>query len=272
MKPPAVYKAIAAVTAELSRAGIAKNQTNEQEGWAFRGIDDVYNALSPLLARHKLCILPRILRRDVQLRRQSNGDSVSHVALKVVFDFVSAQDGSRHEVEIWGEGADRADKATNKALASAYKYAAFQVFCIPIAGQVVDGDAETVVLGSASNRSPVLEPVQGWTQWVSDIVDMVGGCQTDEALARIQTTYRGELHLLSSHDAAGYKQVGEAVAALKRKLREPAKSSAMEATDQPERGEPAGTEAGPQASKRRRIRRTAPATTEKETVRVAVPA
>ena len=272
MKPPAVYKAIAAVTAELSRAGIAKNQTNEQEGWAFRGIDDVYNALSPLLAKHKLCILPRILQREVQQRRQSNGDNVSHVALKVAFDFVSAQDGSSHEVEIWGEGADRADKATNKALASAYKYAAFQVFCIPIAGQVVDGDAETVVLGSVSNRPPVLEPVQGWGAWVSDIVDMVGGCQTDEALARIQTTYRGELHMLSSHDAAGYKRIGEAVAALKRKLRAPVKNSVAEAAAAPERGEPSKEKGEPRAPLRRSARQPAPASTAEETAHVAVPA
>ena len=253
MKAPAVYKAIAAVTAELSRAGIAKNQTNEQEGWAFRGIDDVYNALSPLLAKHKLCILPRILERTASQQRQSGGDSVTHVALKVAFDFVSAADGSMHSVEIWGEGADRADKATNKALASAYKYAAFQVFCIPIAGHAVDGDAETIVLGASNRRPPVLEPVQGWSAWVSDIVDMVGGCQSDEALARIQTTYRGELHMLSSHDPAGYKRIGEAVAEQRRKLAKPP-TIAPNLDKPPERSTPP---AGPLAPPGRRRRQNA---------------
>lgn len=249
MKPPAVYKAIAAVTAALSRAGIAKDRTNEQEGWAFRGIDDVYNALSPLLARHKLCILPRILERDVQHRRQGQGDSVCHVALKVEFAFVSAVDGSSHSVEIWGEGTDRADKATNKAMASAYKYAAFQVFCIPVAGQV-DGDAETIKLGAGvagpTNRNTVLEPVQGWAQWAADICDMVKGCQTEEAVYRLQTTYRKELHTLSATDAAQYKLIGEAVAALRQRLAKPDGAAISKAITAPR--PPAHAAASPPAS------------------------
>ena len=33
-------------------------------GYNFRGIDDVYNTISPLLAKHGLCILPRVLARE----------------------------------------------------------------------------------------------------------------------------------------------------------------------------------------------------------------
>ena len=60
-----VYKAINAVQTELSTIGITKDRTNLQgSGYKFRGIDDVYNAISPLLAKHGLCILPRVLTRS----------------------------------------------------------------------------------------------------------------------------------------------------------------------------------------------------------------
>ena len=222
MKPPAVYKAICAITAAFSHAGIAKDRVNEQEGWTFRGIDDVYNALSPLLAKHKLCILPRILERECHHQRQGVGESTCHVALKVAFDFISALDGSCHSIEIWGEGTDRSDKATNKAIAAAYKYAAFQVFCIPIAGHP-DGDAETIQ--SRSKRSGVdvvgLEPVQGWAQWALDFSEMIDGCQTEDALRRLQTTYRRELHSLSATDASRYHQIGDKVAEIRERFAKP---------------------------------------------------
>ena len=57
-----VYHAINKVQADLARVGISKARTNSQgAGYKFRGIDDVFNALSPLLATHGLCILPRML-------------------------------------------------------------------------------------------------------------------------------------------------------------------------------------------------------------------
>ena len=59
-----VYQAINAVQADLSQVGIAKNRTNTQgAGFKFRGIDDVLNALSPLLAKHGLVIIPRVISR-----------------------------------------------------------------------------------------------------------------------------------------------------------------------------------------------------------------
>jgi hypothetical protein len=50
------------------------------------------------------------------------------------FDFVSASDGSKHTVSTFGEAMDSGDKATNKAMSAAYKYAAFQAFAIPTEG------------------------------------------------------------------------------------------------------------------------------------------
>lgn len=52
-------------------------------------------------------------------------------------------DGSIHTVTTYGEAMDSGDKATNKAMSIAYKYAAFQAFCIPTEETAIDADAET---------------------------------------------------------------------------------------------------------------------------------
>lgn len=137
-----VYEAIAAVTADMAKDGISKDRKNQQQGYQFRGIDDVYNALSPMLARHHLCILPRILSRELVERQTMKGGVLFYVTVEAEFDFVSAEDGSKHTVKTFGEAMDSADKATNKAMSAAYKYAAMQAFCIPTEGDN-DADAHT---------------------------------------------------------------------------------------------------------------------------------
>lgn len=135
-----VYKAICAVQSDLAKSGIGKDSTNTYDGYKFRGIDAVYNALSPLLAKHGLCILPRVLSRQQDERVSKKGDPVFYVTVEAEFDFVCAEDGSKHTIKTFGEAMDRGDKATNKAMSAAYKYAAFQAFAIPTEG---DNDADS---------------------------------------------------------------------------------------------------------------------------------
>ena len=136
-----VYKAINAVQKALARTGIAKDRTNTQgAGYKFRGIDDVYNAISPLMAEHGLCILPRMITRVCEERQSKSGGALFYVTIEAEFDFVASEDGSKHTVRTFGEAMDSGDKATNKAMSAAYKYAAFQAFAIPTEA---DNDADS---------------------------------------------------------------------------------------------------------------------------------
>lgn len=135
-----VYQAIAAVMADIGKVGISKDRTSQS--FKFRGIDDVLNALNPLLASHLLVVLPRVISRESVERTTKNGGVLFYVTLLVEFDFVSAVDGSKHTVATYGEAMDSSDKATNKAMSAAYKYACFQAFCIPTEGDN-DADATT---------------------------------------------------------------------------------------------------------------------------------
>jgi hypothetical protein len=146
-----VYKAIAAVIEDMSKIGISKDRKNAQQGYKFRGIDDVYSALSPLLAKHGLCVLPRVMDRTVTEQTTKNGGLLFYTTLKVEFDFVAAEDGSKHTVCTIGEAMDSGDKSSNKAMSAAYKYACFQAFCIPTEGDN-DADAHTHEVAKPDTR------------------------------------------------------------------------------------------------------------------------
>lgn len=150
-----VYQAIASVQAELARSGIGKDSENKFDGYKFRGIDAVYNALSPLLSKHQLCILPRMLSRTCEERQSQKGGALFYVTVEAEFDLVSAEDGSKHTIRTFGEAMDRGDKATNKAMSAAYKYAAFQTFAIPTEG---DNDAD-----NNSHEVDARDPMTGLT-------------------------------------------------------------------------------------------------------------
>jgi hypothetical protein len=127
-----VYACIASVMAELSKVGISKEKFNEQQRFKYRGVDDVMNALAPMLAKAGLLILPRVTKRELVERVSGKGNPLFFTTLEIEYDFVSAEDGSKHTVgPMIGEAMDSGDKSCNKAMAIAYKYVCFQVFCIP---------------------------------------------------------------------------------------------------------------------------------------------
>jgi hypothetical protein len=174
-----VYQAIAAVMADLAKEGIGKDRKNQQQGYSFRGIDDVYNALSPILSRHNLCMLPRMLSRELTERQTQKGNALFYVLVEAEFDLVSSEDGSKHVIRTYGEAMDSADKATNKAMSAAYKYAAMQTFAIPTEG---DNDADTTtheVKNEVGRKSSAQAKRDGDWEALKQEVD---ACATLEAL------------------------------------------------------------------------------------------
>lgn len=136
---PAVYAAINAVMAAIGKTGISKDRKNAQQGYNFRGIDDVYNELNGLLSTHKLLMLPTLVSSEQVERVTKTGGALFYTRIIVQFKLISVQDGSSEVVTVAGEAMDSADKSSNKAQSAAYKYAAMQVFCIPTEG---DNDAD----------------------------------------------------------------------------------------------------------------------------------
>lgn len=137
-----VFKAIAAITGELAKEGIAKNRKNEQQHYNFRGIDDIYKHIAPLIAAHGLTVTPRVQGKTLSERVNKIGTVIFSVTVDVEYEMVSSLDGSRQTARVYGEAMDSGDKATNKAMSAAYKYFCIQTFCIPTEGDN-DADATT---------------------------------------------------------------------------------------------------------------------------------
>ena len=180
-----VYKAINKVQAELAKIGITKSRTNQQGAtYKFRGIDDIFNTVSPLLAEHGLCILPRVLARQCVERITSKGSAIFYVTVEVEFDFVCAEDGSKHTVKTFGEAMDMSDKATNKAMSAAYKYAALQAFAIPTEGDN-DADAHTPEVAARTalpavsiNKTPLTD------NQIADFTLLIGDSASEDELKK----------------------------------------------------------------------------------------
>lgn len=136
-----VTKSICAITAEVG--SIAKNKKNEQQGYSFRGVDDLMNTLHPLFAKYGIFLLPEVLDTKRDERITAKGSALISVVVTVKYHFI-AMDGSEICATIVGEGMDSADKATNKAMTAAFKNVCFQTFCIPTAEVTAsDPDRET---------------------------------------------------------------------------------------------------------------------------------
>ena len=169
-----IYAAIAAVAAQLAKDGISKSRNNAQQGFKFRGIDETLNALAPLLSSHGLVVLPRMLSRELTERQSRNGGVLFSVVVDAEFDFVAVEDGSKHTVKTYGEAMDSGDKATNKAMSIAYKYAVFLGFCVPVEG--MGADADTVVHDVMPTVEEVDEtiPPDGFEKWWKAMESVAG--------------------------------------------------------------------------------------------------
>lgn len=140
---------------------IGKDSKNAQQGFFYRGIDAVYNALNPVMAELGLFICPEILEQRREERTTKSGTALNYSILTIKYT-VYAPDGSNVSCVVIGEGMDSGDKASNKAMSVAMKYAAFQLFMIPTE-ELVDPDSEVhtdVMPKKQANKAPVAASVE----------------------------------------------------------------------------------------------------------------
>ena len=136
---PKIFQAINNVMGDIGAIG--KGKKNATQGFMYRGIDDVMNVLQPLLVKHKIFVCPEVLEQTREERTTKSGGNMLYSILKMRFTFFAA-DGTNIVSTVVGEGMDSGDKASNKAMSVAFKYACFQVFCIPTE-EMKDPDGDT---------------------------------------------------------------------------------------------------------------------------------
>lgn len=171
-----VTKSICAITAEIRALG--KNKKNEQQGYSYRGIDDLMNELHPLFAKYGVFLLPEVIdtRRDERIT--AKGSSLISMTLTVKYHFI-AMDGSEVCATVAGEGMDSADKATNKAMTAAFKNVCIQTFCIPT-NEVIASDPDRETPDASVSAERVIQ-------------EKLIKCKTVKELAEIANTYSGTI-------------------------------------------------------------------------------
>ena len=123
----------------IGKDAVAKDKSGKEQ-YKFRGIDAVYNALNPVMAELGLFVCPEILEQIREERTTQSGGVLKYSVLTIKYTMY-APDGSSISCTVVGEGMDSGDKASNKAMSVALKYAMFQLLMIPTE-EMVDPDAE----------------------------------------------------------------------------------------------------------------------------------
>lgn len=126
---PQIYAALSKVMHDVGHVG--KDRKNPQQGYQFRGIDDVANAVQPAFVTHGVVCVPCVLEREREMVPTKSGGSMASVRLLVEHTFY-ASDGSSVTAVTLGEAMDSGDKASNKAMSAALKYALLETLCIPV--------------------------------------------------------------------------------------------------------------------------------------------
>ena len=203
-----IYEAIPAIMAEIGV--IAKDRTNEAQRYKFRGIDDVYNELHPLLVKHKVFTVPEIMEEKDEQVVTAKGSTLFYRLLKIKYTFY-ADDGSSVIAVVRGEGMDSGDKASNKAMAVAHKYALMQIFAIPTdEPKDPENESHEVVVKPHDNRealrarySAVLK--SGYFEAERDAMneEMKSNAQNLPSVAFLVAKYEKELEKRKAKDTAG---------------------------------------------------------------------
>ena len=164
-----IYESITAIMQEIPAIG--KEKKNQQQGFKYRGIDDVMNALQPILAKHKVFVVPEVLEQVREERVTGKGATLLYSLMKIKYTFY-AEDGTSIYAVVIGEGMDSGDKASNKAMAVAFKYACFQLLCIPTEEMAKDDPDNYSPEPSTVSEAQLLRFIENCNS-VADLKDLV---------------------------------------------------------------------------------------------------
>jgi len=130
---------------------VGKDSQNTSQNYSFRGIDDVMAAVHSAFAQVGIVMTPTIENMEWSTVQTKNGTNMNRVVMTVRFDFHCDGGGLLHATTV-GEAHDTADKAANKAMSAALKYALVQTLMIPTKQLLDEADFDHEELGEPVPR------------------------------------------------------------------------------------------------------------------------
>lgn len=175
-----VHEALSAVMADVQAVG--KNDVNKQQGWSFRGVDAVVNAVGPALRKHGVTVVPKMIscdRRDVPVsEKKSAHECVVEVEYRII-----GPEGDELAGTSVGESIDYGDKATAQAMSVAYRTWWLQLLCVPT--DEPDPD-ERIVERAPAEDPAVTARKQAWRALRVEVAALHGEKDDDEQKAIAQ--------------------------------------------------------------------------------------
>jgi len=191
-----VHEALCAVMKTVG--AVAKTERNTQgQGYNFRGIDQVVNAVYPALVEHGVVVIPKVV--DVVLGTVEVGHKrtqMSHTQLTVEFTFYGPE-GDTITATTCGASFDSGDKATAKAHSVALRTCLLQTLMLPT--DDTDPDSHTY------ERSPARSPEQEALQVLQEFCG-AQGLDTREVAARFRQEIGGNINDADAASIRAYTQ------------------------------------------------------------------
>jgi hypothetical protein len=142
--------------------GLAKKDKNTHQGFAFRGIDAVMNAVGPALRTHGGFIVPQVVEKTHEIM---NG-KLNLVRISVSFS-VYGSEGEPITGTVAAEAFDSGDKATAKAMSVAYRTFLLQLLCLPT--DEPDPDSYTYNIAEVAVES---KATRNWNSEIEALTDI----------------------------------------------------------------------------------------------------
>lgn len=185
-----VYEALNDVMAEVRSVG--KGDYNQKQGFAFRGIDAVVNAVGPVLRRHRVIVVPSATEahyRDVMSAKQTPMRECTVVVTYRIY----GPAGDHIDAQVAGEAMDIGDKGTPKAMSVAFRTALLQALCLPT--NEPDPDHDTYERGE-STQGKLLDQIRNYAT--------EQGFDLHAVMADFQARTGEEIHLASDDFLTAY--------------------------------------------------------------------
>lgn len=174
---PTIIEALTDVKADVGAVG--KGDRNTQQGFMFRGIDAVLNAVAPMLIKHGVVVAP--VKTAAEYGTVEVGQKrtpMGHCRVTVTYRFHGPA-GDFIDVEVPGEAMDSGDKATAKAMSVAYRIALLQALSLPT--DEPDPDSQTY---ERSSHPDVPEPVTD-PAWLDEMEQAITAADSKQSLQAV---------------------------------------------------------------------------------------
>lgn len=163
---PQVFEAVHRLMQRVEAIGKEGTYEGGRSGrYKFRRVDDVMDAVGHAMRDVGLVMQTQVVSgpsytTSQVTNREGYVTEWTTCRATIAYTFIDIRDGSRHTIEMPGEGRDSSDKATSKAMAMAMKYALVQGLCIPLESEQDPDNERPTIERQASAQRPQQAPPQ----------------------------------------------------------------------------------------------------------------